>query len=111
MAFPRSSRLLTRTQKRAARGRGLLVALATAGAITTGPGALPAGATSGGLGEMVRSFCLSAFQSEMAQAGKTPPAGMASFACSCVADRITAGSSLDTARGSCREETARRFSI
>jgi hypothetical protein len=87
------------------------VALATAGTIATGPGVLPAGASSGGLGEMVRSFCLSAFESEMAQAGKTPPAGMASFACSCVANRITGGSSLDTARGSCREETARRYAL
>jgi hypothetical protein len=47
----------------------------------------------------------------MAQAGKNPPAGMANYACSCVVDQISSGSSLDTARTSCRTATARRYPI
>ncbi|MEI7664993.1 MAG: hypothetical protein WCI65_02965 [Synechococcaceae cyanobacterium ELA263] len=70
----------------------------------------PAGAESG-MGAIVKAFCLSAFESEMAQSGKTPPAGMADFACGCVADRIGSGSSLDTARTDCRQATARRYPI
>jgi hypothetical protein len=61
--------------------------------------------------EVVKAFCLSAFEVEMAQAGKTPPAGMAHFACDCVADRITTGSSINAARSSCRGETSRRFPL
>jgi hypothetical protein len=64
-----------------------------------------------GMGAIVRAFCLTAFQSEMSQAGKRPPEGMANFACGCVADRIEGGSSLDAARRACRELTARRYPI
>jgi len=70
----------------------------------------PARAESG-MGAIVRAFCLTAFQTEMSQAGKRPPEGMANFACGCVADRIEAGSSLDAARRDCRELTARRYPI
>lgn len=70
----------------------------------------PARAESG-MGAIVRAFCLTAFQSEMSQAGKRPPEGMANFACGCVADRIEGGSSLDAARRDCRELTARRYPI
>lgn len=65
----------------------------------------------GGIEQAVRSFCLTAFQMEMQRAGKVPPAGMADFACSCVADRIVDGTSLDDAQHSCRLATARRYPI
>lgn len=64
-----------------------------------------------GLGEVVRGFCLSAFASEMARAGRRPPAGMADYACSCVARRIEAGSSVADAQETCRRDTARRYPI
>jgi hypothetical protein len=64
-----------------------------------------------GMGAIVRSFCLSAFEAELARSGKTAPAGMADYACGCVADRIESGSSLDEARASCRQATVRRFPI
>lgn len=71
---------------------------------------VPAGAESG-MGAIVKAFCLSAFESEMAQAGKTPPQGMANFACDCVAERLRNGGGLDSARRDCRELTARRYPI
>lgn len=71
----------------------------------------PAAASSGRIGEIVMSVCLSAFESEMAQAGKRPPAGMANYACSCVVDRISSGQSIDAARSDCRLATARRYPI
>lgn len=61
--------------------------------------------------EVVKGFCLSAFQNEMALAGKQAPAGMADYACTCVAERINGGSSIHAARTSCREATARRYPI
>jgi phosphoribosylformylglycinamidine (FGAM) synthase-like enzyme len=65
----------------------------------------------GSMGEIVKAFCLSAFESEMIQSGKTPPAGMANFACGCVADRIGSGSTIASARSDCRQATARRYPI
>ena len=64
-----------------------------------------------GMGAIVKAFCLSAVENEMAQAGKTPPAGMANYAWGCVAERIGSGSSIDDARSDCRQATARRYPI
>jgi hypothetical protein len=88
--------------------RTLLLALAATASVA-GPGR-PALA-SATMASMVRSFCLSAFQAEMARAGKTPPPGMASFACGCVAEKLEAGSSITDARSRCRDATARRYPI
>jgi hypothetical protein len=86
-----------------------LFAAATAASVSAAV-AMPA-ARARGVGEIVMAVCLSAFESEMAQAGKNPPAGMANYACSCVVDQISSGNSIDTARTSCRTATARRYPI
>jgi len=65
----------------------------------------------GGMGSIVRAFCLSAFENEMSQAGKTAPQGMANFACSCVEERLRGGSALDSAKRDCRQATTRRYPI
>ncbi|KEF42203.1 MAG: hypothetical protein ER33_07545 [Cyanobium sp. CACIAM 14] len=83
-----------------------LLALAALGPLESG-----AEASSGPILEVVRSFCLSAFETELAQAGKTAPDGMANFACSCVADRITSGSSIASARSDCKAATSKRYPI
>lgn len=63
------------------------------------------------MGAIVRAFCLSAFENEMSQAGKTPPQGMANFACSCVEERLLSGNALESAKRDCRQATARRYPI
>jgi hypothetical protein len=68
-------------------------------------------ARAAGLAPMVQAYCLAAFQQEMWQAGKVAPVGMADFACRCVVDRLTEGTSLTSARSYCRESTARRYSM
>jgi hypothetical protein len=79
--------------------------------------ALAAQATGGGpvraqgMGEIVMAVCLSAFENEMAQAGKRAPAGMATYACSCVVGQISSGQTIDAARDNCRSATARRYPI
>ena len=83
-----------------------LVALAAPGLLER-----KAEAGSGPIIEVVRSFCLSAFETELAQSGKTAPDGMANFACSCVADRISSGSSIASARSSCKAATAKLYPI
>jgi hypothetical protein len=64
-----------------------------------------------GLGAIVKAVCLSAFETEMSQVGKVPPAGMASYACACVEQRIRAGGGIESARSACKEATAQRFPI
>jgi hypothetical protein len=71
----------------------------------------PSVASSGRIGDIVMSVCLSAFESEMAQAGKRPPAGMANYACACVVNGISSGQSIEAARSNCRLATARRYPI
>jgi hypothetical protein len=84
--------------------------LAVAGlALATPAGEEPARAR--GMGEVVMAVCLSAFETEMAQAGKQAPAGMANYACSCVVGQISSGQSIDAARDNCRTATARRYPI
>ena len=74
-------------------------------------GALPLGARAEGVGAIVQAMCLTAFESEMSQAGKVAPEGMAGFACRCVADRIVKGRGVEEARKECRLATMQRFPI
>jgi len=70
-----------------------------------------AAARADGLGDIVKAVCLSAFENEMSLVGKVPPAGMASYACTCVEQRIRTGSGIEAARSDCRQATAERFPI
>ena len=55
---------------------------------------------------LLKSFCLTAFQAAMAQAGETPPPGMGEETCSCFLDEIAGGAGIDTARHTCRRRAA-----
>ena len=74
-------------------------------------GAMPLGPRSEGVGAIVQAMCLTAFKSEMSQAGKVAPEGMAGFACRCVADRIMQGRGVEESRKECRLATRQRFPI
>jgi hypothetical protein len=74
-------------------------------------GAMPLGARAEGVGAIVQAMCLTAFESEMSQAGKVAPEGMAGFACRCVADRIMQGRGVEESRKECRLATRQRFPI
>jgi hypothetical protein len=64
-----------------------------------------------GIGSVVQAYCLAAVEEEMTKAGKVPPKGMAAYACRCVVDRLTEGTSLLSARSYCRESTASRYAL
>jgi len=89
----------------------MLLLVLAAGASGTLGSVTPAAAAEQGLGEIVRALCLSAFETEMVQAGKVPPAGMADYACGCMTDRLRSGGGIDAARSACRQETALRYPI
>ena len=59
----------------------------------------------------VNAFCLAGFNTAMAASGKTAPPGMADFTCTCFSNRLQQGQSIDQARGACREEAAKRFTV
>ena len=61
--------------------------------------------------EMIRSFCLVAFNAAMEQAGQIPPKGMGDFTCSCFLDRLAGGAGIAQSRAQCTEEAARRFPV
>ena len=75
------------------------------------PAGLPPGARAEGVRAIVQAMCLTAFESEMSQAGKVAPEGMAGFACRCVAERIMKGNGVEVARKECRLATMQRFPI
>ena len=74
-------------------------------------GATPLPSRASEMGDLVKTICLGAFQAEMQVAGKVAPAGMADFACDCVAKRLTDGSSLDGAKTTCKQLTAKRYPL
>ena len=98
---------------------GLTLATVLGGALPLGAsplsaqflGAMPLGPRSEGVGAIVQAMCLTAFESEMSQAGKVAPEGMAGFACRCVADRIMQGRGVEESRKECRLATRQRFPI
>jgi hypothetical protein len=98
---------------------GLTLATVLGGALPLGTlplgvqflGAMPLGARAEGVGAIVQAMCLTAFESEMSQAGKVAPEGMAGFACRCVADRIMQGRGVEESRKECRLATRQRFPI
>ena len=59
----------------------------------------------------VNAFCLAGFNTAMAAAGKTAPAGMAEFTCNCFSERLQQGQSIDQARVACRSAAAQRFTV
>jgi hypothetical protein len=63
------------------------------------------------IASIVQSYCLVAVEQEVAQSGKVAPAGMAAYACRCMVDRLSQGTSLDLARDACRASTARRYAL
>jgi hypothetical protein len=81
------------------------LSLATWGAL----GPLPARAN--GVGDVVRSICMSVFKAEMQDAGKKAPAGMANYTCGCVTEQITSGSTIDGAKATCKQQASLRYPL
>ena len=60
---------------------------------------------------VIQQFCIAAFNSAFARAGKTPPQGMGAFTCDCLDQRIREGDGLGSARETCTMEASRRFPL
>ena len=60
---------------------------------------------------IIRGFCLAAFEAAMANAGLTAPDGMGSFTCDCFIEQVSQGAALNEARETCKKEAAQRFPV
>ena len=55
---------------------------------------------------LLKSFCLTAFNAAMAQVRETPPPGMGEQTCSCFLDEVASDAGIDTARDTCKQRAA-----
>ena len=55
---------------------------------------------------LLKSFCLTAVNAALAQAGETQPPGMGEETCSCFLDEVAGGAWIDTARDTCKKRAA-----
>ena len=60
---------------------------------------------------IIRRFCMAAFEAAMANAGQTAPEGMGTFTCDCFLDQVSKGEGLNEARKTCKTEAAQRFPV
>ena len=102
-----SCRCKNRRNHRRRLGSVLLASLSLA--TWGGLGPLPARAN--GMGDVVRSICMSVFKAEMQDAGKKAPAGMANYTCGCVSEQITSGSTIDGAKATCKQQASLRYPL
>ncbi|MCP9849011.1 hypothetical protein [Cyanobium sp. Morenito 9A2] len=84
----------------------LHVPLATAVALVLTAHPLPAEASAR---ETINQLCLAGFSAALSAAGKEPPAGMASYACTCFVDQVSQNVSLADAQASCTRQASSRF--
>ena len=60
---------------------------------------------------VIRGFCMAAFEAAMVNAGLTAPNGMGSFTCDCFIEQVSQGAALNEARETCRTNAAQRFQL
>ena len=60
---------------------------------------------------IIRGFCLAAFDAAMANAGLMAPDGMGTFSCDCFIEQVSQGAGLNEAREACKTKAAQRFSL
>jgi len=59
--------------------------------------------------QLIRTMCMAAFDSAMADAGKTPPQGMGDFTCRCFIQQVDNGAGIDSAKDICKQEAVKKF--
>ena len=59
----------------------------------------------------ITTMCLVGFNAAMANAGKTPPAGMGQFTCQCFLDQLNAGEVISSAQSKCQAKASAHYDI
>jgi hypothetical protein len=84
--------------------RKTALAVLAAGLFSSQP--LPAAASAS---ETINQLCLAGFSAVVSASGKEPPAGMATYACSCFVDQVSQKASLSDAQAICTKLASSRF--
>ncbi len=63
------------------------------------------------LEDFIKRICIETFNSEMAMAETTPPAGMEDFTCNCFILEIDKAASVASAQETCKEKAVKRFNL
>ena len=58
---------------------------------------------------LLKSFCLAAFEAAVAQSMDTLPSGMGEETCNCFLDEVAGGAGIDTARETCKGRAAATY--
>jgi hypothetical protein len=58
---------------------------------------------------LLKSFCLAAFEAAMSQARETLPSGMGEETCNCFLVEVGGGAGIDTARETCKGRAAAKY--
>ena len=83
---------------------------AFASAILFGAAVAPQSVHANMMEQIITSKCSEAMQADFQKAGKTPPAGMVSFTCGCVADgMLKKRQSLEQAKSLCVKQATAKF--
>ena len=61
--------------------------------------------------DAITTMCLVGFNAAMANAGKTPPAGMGQFTCQCFLDQLNAGEVISSAQSKCQAKASAHYDI
>ena len=61
--------------------------------------------------QIIMGACSQAMASELSLAGKTAPAGMVKETCGCVVTQLNQKSSLDQAKGICKQMAAAKYGL
>ena len=84
--------------------------LALGSALLFGASVLPQSAGANMMEQIITSKCSEAMQADFQKAGKTPPAGMVSFTCGCVADgMLKKRQSLEQAKSLCVKQATAKY--
>ena len=84
--------------------------IALASALLVGAAVAPESAHANMMEQIITSKCAEAMQADFQKAGKTPPAGMVSFTCSCVADgMLRKRQSLEQAKSFCVKQATAKY--
>jgi len=68
---------------------------------------VPAGRTTG-VAEVVKAFCLSAYQADLKKQGKSLSLSQIDRTCGCVGDRVAQGSDVEEAHDACGRQSDQR---
>lgn len=61
--------------------------------------------------DLIMHYCTKAVNAEVALSGKSAPAGLATYTCTCVVDQVRQRVSISNAKTICKQQAAAKFGL